>query len=149
MKAAYYDRVTSLAGQAVAAAVGDDYETALGAVLSAVDEHGFNGLYLLLTAVADWTAQAQAKAAGRDMPDGGAKVAVPAWLDAGTGRLTADAGEVGDAERWAGQFLAARAAMDHDMTKALALALPTNCGEHVQVLVVSCAASVRALEVVL
>jgi hypothetical protein len=146
MKPAFYGSVISLGSHALQAAVDEDYETALSDVLAVIGEYQFNGLYLLLTALADWTVQAQAEAAGREAPEGGVRAAAPAWLDADTGKVTTDAAGVDDAARWAGQFLAARAAMDHDMTKALALALPPQCGRHVQVLVEPCAASVRALE---
>lgn len=140
-----FDRVITLTGEALSAAVAEDYDAALETVRTAIAEHGFNGLYLLLTALADWSVQAQSQASGREAPEGGVKSA-PAWLDADTGKVTTDAGEVSDAERWAGQFLAARGAMDHQMTKALALALPNQCGKHVQALVETCAASVRALQ---
>jgi hypothetical protein len=141
-----FDQVINLAADALRAAVADDDDTALAKVREVIDGHGLNGLYLLLTALADWTVQAQSQTSGRKAPEGGVR-SRPAWLDDETGKVTTDAGGVDDAARWAGQFLAARAAMDHDMTKALALAAPSQCGKHVQVLVESCAASVRGLGV--
>jgi hypothetical protein len=140
-----FDQIITLAAGALQAAVDEDYDTALAKVGEVIEAHELNGLYLLLTAFADWSVQAQSQARGRKPPQGGVKSA-PAWLDPDTGTLTTDAAGVGDAERWAGQFLAARAAMDHDMTKALALALPNQCGKHVQALVETCAASVQALQ---
>lgn len=146
MKPDFYDPVMSLTAEAVQAAVNDDDDTALTAVKTVIAEHGRNGLHLMLTALADWSVQAQAQGAGREAPKGGAKSAAPAWVDPDTGKVTTDAAEVDPPERWAGQFLAARAAMDHEMTKALTLAMPDKCGAHVHALVQTCADSFRALE---
>jgi hypothetical protein len=145
VKPDFYDRVITLTSEALQATVDEDHETALARVRAVIADHGFNGMNLMLTALADWTVQAQSKAAGREIPEAGVRSAAPAWLD-DAGKLTTDADGVGDPERWAGQFLAARAAMDHEMTKALALALPSQCGTHIQALVETCAMSVRALE---
>lgn len=146
MKPDFYDRVMSLTAEALQAAVGDDDDTALAKVKTVIAERGRNGLHLMLTALADWSVQAQAQAAGREAPKDGVRRSAPAWVDPDTGKLTTDAAEVGPPERWAGQFLAARAAMDHEMTKALTLAMPDKCGAHIQALVQTCADSVRALE---
>lgn len=146
VKPDFYDRVMALTAEALQAAVNDDDDTALTAVKTVIAEHGRNGLHLMLTALADWSVQAQSQAAGREAPKGAARSPAPAWVDTDTGKLTTDATEVDPPDRWAGQFLAARAAMDHEMTKALTLALPNQCGAHIHVLVQTCADSVRALE---
>lgn len=134
-----FTRVTGQAGQMLQAALREDW----GAALSTAREvagSGMNELFLMLTALADWTVQAQSEAKGKPVPEAGS-LGRPAWMDE-DGNLTLDAGQVRPAEAWAGQFVTARAAMDHATTEALFRALPPDCGPHIQVLLESCAASV-------
>lgn len=58
------------------------------------------------------------------------------WVDQHTGRVTRNPSSIPPAERWAGRMLAARAAGDLDMFRALAEAVPPErVGEHVGALV--------------
>jgi hypothetical protein len=66
----FFGRVTAATAEALRAAVRDDDETALATVKTVIAEHGLNGLNLMLTALADWTVQAQSQAAGRKVPMG-------------------------------------------------------------------------------
>lgn len=132
-----YAKVTGLAAEALNEVVREDWDAAQAAVRRVCDEGGFDGFFLLLTAAADWAIQAQAEVQGREAPKGPAE-GRPAWIGE-DGHLTLDADEVDAPDRWGAQFVAARAAMDHEMTLALAQALPDECGAHVLALLGSCA----------
>lgn len=137
-----FTRVTGQTSGMLRAALRDDWDGALETAHAISSESGRDGMFLMLTALADWAVQAQCLAAGREMPEAGSP-GRPAWRDPDSGTLTLNAREVSPAEAWGGQFLAARAAMDHDTTLALFESLPDECGKYVRLMVASCAESVK------
>lgn len=104
-----------------------------------------HALLTMLYAAADIQLAAHENRVGR-APDG-AEVVEPVWVEAGTGRV-GGADDVPPAPRWAGRFIAARAAGDRQQCEALIRVLagldPQQFGEHVLAVIESCAAAVRA-----
>jgi hypothetical protein len=135
-----------LALQALQAALRDDWDDG---VQRAFDELNTDGEALLFALVAwcDWLIQAQAQMQGVEVPAAGPVPGFsrPGWLNMGTRRGTLNADEVPREARWAGQLIAARAAMDQPQFTALITALPDDsleAGEHVSTLLWGCAGMV-------
>jgi hypothetical protein len=70
----------------------------------------------------------------------------PAWVNADTGQLTMDADALPPAVRWAGQLIAARAALDFESFQALLTAMPTDGfkrGEYANTLLMTCVSTAK------
>jgi hypothetical protein len=137
---------------AVREATRGDWAAAQQAVDAISTETG--GALYALVAWADWTVGWHAKARGLPLPSEvpGGVIVRPLWADPGTGRIEADADAVSPPARWAGRFIAARAALDHEQCQALIGVLPADsreCGRYVSALLSACAAAAREAGAVL
>lgn len=145
------DRVKAaeLATRAYHAAVREDWP-AVSAAMAEAGRQSPNVITLVLTAFCDTTISLQRKIRGMPPPQDGVPEdgpVRPAWLNAETGRLTMDADDLPPAVRWAGQLVAARAAMDADSFQALLKAMPADGlrrGEYAGALLMSCVTLNRA-----
>ncbi|MCW2903972.1 MAG: hypothetical protein JWO67_6237 [Streptosporangiaceae bacterium] len=107
-------RVKRLASGALVHARFSDLPSATVMVNKALEEFSYNGLILCLMLWADTVAEAQGL-----LKDGRGKRVTPVWNNTRTGKTTRNADEVAAPGRWAGRFLAARAARDHDLCEGL------------------------------
>jgi hypothetical protein len=142
------NRVLNLANQAVRAAMREDWDLATSAMQLISDESGGHGTLLALVAWCDWLIISQNRARGR--PDHeAAELARPVWVQPRTGRIVTDAGGVPPAVAWAGQLVAARAAMDMPSFNALLSAMPADSqgrGKYAGALLEACAIEMRAMQ---
>ena len=120
---AQLQQVLILAVDALRAVVRDDWDSAFDAVDNIDVLAGGPGLGLMLTVIADWFLSA-VRPPGVDA----STLVQPAWLDEETG-AELDASQVDAASAWAGRFLAARAAKNHDMCQDLITAFPDDPDE--------------------
>lgn len=137
-------RVIQLAGAALRSAMREDHQAARVAVQAISDETGGPGVELAIHAWADTLIRAYRQATGT--PDDAP--VQPGWVNAGTGDIAGDADDVPAEVRWAGRFIAARAAMDHPACYALLTALPDDraaIGAHVVALLNITALTLRTL----
>ena len=114
------ERGISLAADALQAAMAEDYGRAKTAIVAINDELGGEGLTLAIVAWSDTLVAQYRKATGT--PDD-APVRM-AWQDADTGDISATGNDVSPEVRWAGQVVAARAALDKAGFNALLRNLP-------------------------
>lgn len=141
-------RVLNLANQAVRAAMREDWDLASSAMQLISDETGGHGTLLALVAWCDWLIISQNRSRGQP-DDATAELARPVWLNPQTGRIVMDAGGVPPAVAWAGQLVAARAAMDQDAFNALLSAMPADGatrGKYAGALLEACAIGMRAMQ---
>jgi hypothetical protein len=137
-------QAASLAQRAYHAGVREDWPAASAAMAEA-GRQGPNVIALVLTTFCDTTLSLQREMRGmppleNGVPEDGP--VRPVWLNADTGKVTADADGLPPAVRWAGQLVAARAALDFDGFQALLLAMPADGlkrGEYATALLMSCA----------
>jgi hypothetical protein len=109
-------RAVTLAGQALHAAIADDWPSANSAVRSISQECGDRGVMTLIYGLCDTLAHRQ----GISQEPG---TVIPRWQLDGQGPIqTAD--DVPPPARWAGQFIAARIALDQPACEALLEAVP-------------------------
>jgi hypothetical protein len=145
---AAYDRARELAAVALYAAVRGDCPEVNRAMQAIDAETGGTGTLTALVAWCDTLITAQRRAAGLpDDPVPGEEAARPGWVDSGAAQVTLDAGDVPPAARWAGQLVAARAALDRDGFNALLTVLPADRkarGAYAGALLHACAAAARA-----
>ena len=137
------DRGLRLTAEALQAAVNEDQEQAAQAVRE-LDQLGTQTLVTAVTAWCDTLINAYRQATGT--PD--TAPVQPGWVHADSGVVAADADGVPAGARWAGRFIAARAAMDHPACYALLGALPDDpaaAGEHVVTLLNMCGLTLREL----
>lgn len=116
-----HSKPVRLAAVAYQAALAEKWETARDAVVRISNECGGTGLRTALIAWCD-TYQDHAT-------DGGASHASPrmSYINAATGELaTEKPANMPDHVWWAGQLVAARAAMDHDRFQELIAAMPAD-----------------------
>lgn len=104
-----------LAREALTLAMSEDYRAAWNTVVQIADECGTRGLMTALHGWADTLALHHPVQISTDVP-------YELAFAGRTGTRVAD--EVEAEMRWTGQFLSARAALDHAMTSALLRALP-------------------------
>lgn len=135
-----------LATRALHAAMREDWP-AVQEVFGEISTDG-RAVTFALMAWCDWTLQAQAGMLGRPFPESGplSELAVPAWIEAETGRLITDADEMPPSARWAGRLVAARAAMDHVQFEVLIRTMPGDGfkrGEYAVALLRGCAGIVN------
>lgn len=138
------ERVIHLAGDALRSAIREDHQAAAAAVQAISDEAGGPGVELAVHAWADTLIAAYRQATGT----ADTAPVQPGWINAGTGDIAADADGVPGEVRWAGRFIAARAAMDHPACYALLTALPDDgaaIGAHVLALLNMTALTLRTL----
>lgn len=131
---------------ALHAVVRDDWAAASTALQAASDELGGRGLGDVIVLLCDTIIGTQNRMAGRPEFFAGPGVARPMWMNTETGRLDTDATAVPPAARWAGQLVAARAAMDLPAYNALLSAIPEDPrerSEHVARLLAGCAHTVK------
>jgi len=142
-------KAAGLATRAYHAAVREDWPAASAAMAEA-GRQGPNVIALVLAAFCDTTLSLQREMRGMPPPgDGVAEDGLvrPVWVNADTGKVTADADGLPPAVRWAGQLVAARAALDFDGFQALLLAMPADGlkrGEYATALLMSCATLAKA-----
>ena len=126
-------RGLQLAADALRSAMREDHTRAARAVQALSDELGGEGVMLAIHAWTDTLVDAYRQVTGT--PDD-APVR-PGWVNAQSGEIATDAGDVPVEVRWAGRFIAARAAMDLPSCHALLGALPDDgdaIGRHVAAL---------------
>jgi hypothetical protein len=104
-----------LAAQALAFARVDDWSRAGDVVQELHDTYAGEGVQVMLIALADTLLMYQGGYKDPQRPDA---VVLPMWIDTSTGS-TALADDVPPPIRWAGRFIAARAALDEDACAAL------------------------------
>lgn len=120
---------------------GDDWDAAAAALQQASDELGGTGMNDIILLLCDTNIAAQDRMRGTPgAPPPATARAV--WVNPETGRVD-DADGVPPDARWAGQVLAARAAMDLPAYEALLSALPQNPTQHIARLLSACAMTVR------
>lgn len=119
-------RARELAAEALHAAIREDWPAASKAMQAIDGETGGEGSVLALVAWCDTMIVAQRRAMGLPDEPQAREVARPVWLDGGTGRASLNADGVPPAARWAGQLIAARAALDLEAFNALLTALPAD-----------------------
>jgi hypothetical protein len=137
-------RAVELTTQAVHAAMRDDWDAAIKAMSAITPETGGAGVTVALQALCDTIIDAQQRAAGLPAGAPAEGLVRPAWLDMETGHVDMDAAAVPPDARWAGQLLAARAAMDRGAWNALLSAMPADGherGRYALVLLRACAAT--------
>jgi hypothetical protein len=130
-------RVLQLSGDALRAAMREDWDAAGDAIQAINGEHGFQGL---VQAICTWCdAVALNHPAARAIESRPGAVTQLAWSgDDIAGIETAD--EVDPHVRWAGQVTMARVMMDHEAFRALLLAIPGDeAGDYIGVLLQSVA----------
>ena len=136
-------RALELTDRALGCAVAGDWWAA-GELIGQIYQMDGNSLLTLLYATADTHILAQEQRFGR-RPDN-VEVVMPVWLDVATGRIGGAAG-VPPAPRWAGRFVAARAAGDRQQCEALLKVLAgldtEQFNAHVAALVEMCVAAMR------
>lgn len=139
------ERARELAAAALMAGLNEQWPAATAALQAINDELGANGTEYACRAWCDTLVIRYQAATG--MTDGDGTVIQPVWKDAETGEeFGADKAE--PAARWAGQVIAARAAMDFDGYSALVSSLPADpqvIGDHVGTLLTMVATTLRAL----
>jgi hypothetical protein len=140
-------RARHLALEALVAAMGEDWPVASAAMRALGAETGTEGLATALLAWCDTLIAAQRRAMGLpDEPQDG-EAARPAWLNGATGRVALNADDAPPAARWAGQLVAARAALDREAFAVLLAAMPKDPkarGEYAGALLQGCAMTARA-----
>jgi hypothetical protein len=140
-------RARKLAAEALHAAIREDWPAASKAMTAISAETGGEGACLALVAWCDTLIIAQRRVMGLpDEPQDG-EVARPAWLDGDTGHASLNADDAPPAARWAGQLVAARAALDLEAFNALLAALPADGkarGDYAGALLQACAMTARA-----
>ena len=135
-------RALDLSADALGAYMGGDIPGAAAAIQAVSDETGSEGVGWMLVAWCDTLIEVQARARG------GVRrpvLAAPSWVDC-DGHATGDAASVPAPVRWAGQLVAARAAGDNEMVRALLTSMPGDArerGQFAKALLHACAASVR------
>lgn len=140
-------RARQLAAAALHAAIREDWPAASQAMQAISTETGGAGTTAALVAWCDTLIIVQRRAAGLPDEPAPGEVTRPGWLDAGTGQVTLNAGDVPPAVQWAGQLVAARAALDLDGFNALLTAMPADRkarGDYAGALLHACAATARA-----
>lgn len=138
------DRGLQLAAEALQAAINEDQDRAAEAV-RALDRLGPETLTTAVVVWCDTLNHAYRQATGT--PD--TAPVQPGWIQADTREVAADADDVPAEARWAGRFIAARAAMDHPACHALLNALPDDpaaAGQHVLTLLNMCGLTLRGLK---
>jgi hypothetical protein len=138
------DAARILAAAAFHAALAQDWPAANKAMNEA-GRASPNVIALMLVTFCDTAIAAQREMAGLPpLEDGhGEEVARPGWFNVETGQLVTDADAMPPALRWAGQLVAARAALDYDGFQALLSAMPSDGfkrGEYAATLLEGCAA---------
>lgn len=139
-------RARHLAAGALHAAIREDWPAASRAMQAISTETGGAGTTAALVAWCDTLITVQRRAAGLPGEPAPGEVTRPGWLDAGTGQVTLNAGDVPPAVQWAGQLVAARAALDLDGFNALLTAMPEDRkarGDYAGALLHACAATAR------
>jgi hypothetical protein len=142
------EKAAALATRAYHAAVRGDWPAA-NKTMSEAGRQNPNVIALVLTAFCDTTISLQRGIRGMPpmedgIPEG--SLVQPLWVNADTGHATMNADDMPPALRWAGQMVAARAALDFDGYQALLLAMPTDGfkrGEYANTLLMSCVSLTR------
>jgi hypothetical protein len=143
-KAAFRERARELSTVALHSAQLENWAHAGTAVKTLNDELGGEGVMFALTAWCDTLITRQREILGRQDDD----IVRPAWLNATTGEVALDAGDVPPEIRWAGRLVAARAALDHDAWSALIASIPDTpmaVSEHVSALLNGVAMTLNGL----
>lgn len=138
------DRGIRYATQALHAAMQDDPARAQAAILAINDELGGQGLTLAIVAWCDTLVGQYRKVTGT--PDD-TPVRL-AWQEADTGDISATGNDVPAETRWAGQVIAARAALDKAGFNALLAGLPRDgwaIGGYISALLSSVSMTLRRL----
>jgi len=138
------EKARGLAARAYHAAVREDWPAASAAMAEA-GRQSPNVIALVLCAFCDTAISVQRDMLGLPPLEDGVPQegpVRPAWVSADTGRVTLDAVGLPPAAAWAGQLVAARAALDFDGFAALLAAMPADGlerGEYANALLAGCA----------
>lgn len=138
-------RITGLAAIALGDAVAGDMQAAMNTVKQISDQTGGSGLEYAMRAWCDSLIGPMRRAAGT--PDDA--LIRPAWVNSESGQVSLNADDVPAEDRWAGQMISARAAMDKDNWNALMAALPRDgfaIGDYICALLGMVAATLRAVK---